>query len=301
MSNETNSNPFQIDLVAIRAELIAVGAITLGTLWSYWSTLAIMANKWAHDPQYSHGYLVPLFALALLWMRRDLLDTTKLKPCWWGLPIVLVSIAIRLIAAQYYFEWFDFISLVPCIFGLCLLIGGWHAVRWAWPAIGFLLFMIPLPYSLEVMMRAPLRRVGTIVSTFLMQTLGLPALAEGFVIVVGDHDIGVAEACSGLRMLMIFFALSTAVALVSEKPLWEKIVIVLSAGPIALISNILRITVTGILYATVSSEIAELVFHDLAGWLMMPLGVALLWLELWLLSRIFVVEEERPLSVGYPV
>jgi exosortase len=158
--------------------------------------------------------------------------------------------------------------------------------------------MIPLPFSIEVALQRPLRTFGTVTSTYIMQTIGLPALAEGNVIVVRDYRIGVEEACSGLRMLMIFFALSTAVALISERPLWERIVIVASAVPIALVTNIMRITVTGIFYLTGNEKLADLVFHDLAGWLMMPFALGLLWVELWVLSRLFVEEEQRPLVAG---
>src|SRR5207244_4033561 len=100
----------------------------------------------------------------------------------------------------------------------------------------------------------------TICSTFALQTLGLPALAEGNVILLNEVEIGIVEACSGLRMLVIFFALSTAVALLSRRPLTDRVAIVVSAIPIALLSNLLRIIVTGVLHETVGSEIANAVF-----------------------------------------
>lgn len=289
----------QVDALLGRVEIFTLAALLAAALvWANWTSLAAMSRKWAHDPQYSHGYLVPLFSVVLLWLRRDLLEPHKLRPNWWGLPILLIGIAVRLSGAYFYYEWFDFLSLIPCVAGIVLLVGGWHAIRWAWPAIGFLVFMIPLPYRLEGALRGPLRSIGTMASTYMMQTVGLPALAEGNVVVVNDVRIGVNEACSGLRMLMIFFALSTAVALLSDRPLWERAVIVLSAVPIALVTNITRITVTGLLYATGQDRLADLVFHDLAGWLMMPFALVLLGIELKLLSRLFLVEVRKPMAVG---
>ena len=261
----------------------------------------LMANSWANDPQYSHGYLVPLFSIALLWMRREMLDLEQVRPNAWGLALIAFAAMFRLAGAYFFFEWFDFLSLIPFVFGICLLLGGMHAVRWAWPAIGFLIFMIPLPHTLELAMRGPLRRLGTLSSTYIMQTIGLPAISEGNVILVNEARIGVVEACSGLRMLVIFFALSTAVALLSERPLWERILIVISAVPIALISNITRITVTGILHVTVSSKLADVVFHDLAGWLMIPLALCLLWLELWFLSQLLIAQDTRPVVAGVQI
>jgi exosortase len=281
-----------------RSQWIVLLLLLVALVWSYWTTLALMAAKWESDPQYSHGYLVPLFALVILWFRRDKLDLAAFRPSWWGLPVLAVGIGLRLASAYYYWEWFDFLSLIPTVTGVCLVVGGWAGLRWAWPAIGFLFFMIPLAHRLEIALREPLRRIGTVVSTYLMQMVGLPALAEGNVIHVNDARIGVVEACSGLNMMMVFFALSTAVAILSGRSIWQRLVIVASAVPIAVLSNILRITVTGILHVTVNSEVADWVFHDVAGWLMMPMALGMLGLELWLLSHLVIVEEERPVAVG---
>ena len=86
-------------------------------------------------------------------------------------------------------------------------------------------------------------------------------------------------------MLMIFVALSTAMAIVVRRPWWERLLIVLSAIPVAVLSNVVRITVTGLMHEWVGREMADLVFHDLAGWLMMPFALAVLWTELWLLEQ----------------
>jgi exosortase len=273
------------------SRLLALVVPLAGVLWAYWTTLAEAAQHWAHDPQYSHGYLVPVFALALLWLRRDRVRGLTLRPTWWGAPVLAAGILLRLFGAHYYFVWFDAVSLLPCLVGLCLMVGGFQALRWAWPAIAFLAFMIPLPYSVEVLLADPLQRLATVVSTFALQTLGLPALFEGKTILLNDIRINIVEACSGMRMLMIFFALSTAVTLVIRRPFWEKLVIAASAIPIALVANVTRITVTGILHHTVGSAIANAVFHDLAGWLMMPLALGLLALELVLLKHLLIAPE----------
>ncbi len=265
---------------------VAVAAVIAG--WAYWTTLTEMAQIWAHDPQYSHGYLVPVFALALLWFRRDRLAGANLSPSWWGVPLLAAGIILRGIGTACYLVWFDRMSLVPCLAGLCLMIGGRSVFRWVWPAVAFLAFMVPLPYVLEIMVGGPLQRIATTSTTFTLQTLGYPALAEGTVILLNEANLNIVEACSGLRMLVIFFALSTAVAMVVRRPLWEKVLIVASAIPIAVVVNVIRITATGVLYESVGSQIAKAVFHDLAGWLMMPLGLLFLQAELSLLKRLLI-------------
>jgi exosortase len=207
------------------------------------------------------------------------------------LPVVLLGLALHLAGAYVFFDWLDMISLLPLLVGLCLCYGGRPVLRWAWLSIGFLIFMLPLPFRLEVALSNPLQQIATLGSTYTLQTLGFAAVSEGNIIILGNARIGVVEACNGLGMLVTFFALTTAVAIVINRPWVDKVLIVLSAIPIALLSNLIRITITGILGATVGSKAAEVVFHDLAGWLMMPLALGFLWLEVRLLSRLLVEVE----------
>jgi exosortase len=275
---------------AIRPYALATFAVPLlFVLWAYWSPLGQAAERWAHDPQYSHGYLVPGFAVLLLWLRRSKLTTAVLRPAWWGLALLTAATAMRLVGVFFHFEYLDPLSLLPALAGAVLLVAGWGALRWAWPSVAFLFFMLPLPFSVSEAMGAQLQRLATDASTFLLQTMGWPAVSEGNIIHLNEASVAVAEACSGLRMLMVFFALSTAVALLMRKPLWERLVVCASAVPIALLTNLLRIVVTAVLYDTAGKEIAEAVFHDLAGWLMMPLALGFLALELKLLDRLMVV------------
>jgi exosortase len=288
--------------------LILLGGSLAALLWAYGATLGQTAQRWSQDPLYSHGFLVPGFALFLLWVRRRFLSERIMQPSWWGAPLLLAGLSMRLVGTYYYFVWLDQVSLIPCMAGVWVMACGRQGGRWAWPAIAFLLFMIPLPYRLSVALTGPLQYLATVGSTFLLQTLALPALADGTVIRLNDKEINIVEACSGLRMLVIFFALSTAVAMVSRRRLWQKLLLVASAAPIALVVNILRITVTGALYEMVSSAAAHVVFHDLAGWLMMPMALLFLALEIKLLALLVIepssgprlVETARPLAQPTP-
>jgi exosortase len=148
--------------------------------------------------------------------------------------------------------------------------------------------MIPPPGRFESMLSGPMQRIATVVSANILQTFGFFAHADGTIIILSEVDLGVVEACSGLRMLIAFLAMSTAIALVLDRPPWQKILVILGAAPVALICNIGRIVVTAIMHETVGKEWADLVFHDLAGWLMMPAGLALLWVELWFLGKVWL-------------
>src|SRR5215469_12080428 len=194
---------WRVSSLSVLVALVALASV----LWSYWSTLGDAAERWAIDPQYSHGYLVPVFAALLLWLRRGQLARGFLRANAWGWPLFVAAIALRLGGSYYHFVWFDAVSLLPCLAALCLLLGGTRAFRWAAPAIAFLFFMIPLPYQVAVAMAGPLQQIATTASTFLLQTLGMPAVAEGNVILLNEASLNIVEACSGLRMLVVFFAL----------------------------------------------------------------------------------------------
>jgi exosortase len=267
-------------------------------VWAFLPTLFDLVQTWNSDPQYSHGFLAPVFALVLLWLRRAKLDRAALRPSWWGLAPLAAGLILRLCGAFFYFTWFEQIALLPCAAGLCILAGGRAGWRWAWPSVLFLVFMIPLPFTIATLLAGPLQSLATVCSAFVMQVLGMPALADGKVILLDDQRIDIVEACSGLRMLMVFFALASAFVLVVRRPWPDKLLLLASAVPIALISNIARIVLTGVLFQTgVTNATVHAFFHDAAGWLMMPFALFLFWLELRILARLLIDPPARPARV----
>ncbi len=275
---------------SLYAGLAAIGPILL---WAYWPTLSDIADRWQTDPQYSFGYVVPIFAGVLLWLRRERLQGKRLAPSATGLTLIGLGIALHLAGGRYYVDWLDMISLLPVLAGLCLCLGGRPALAWALPSILFLAFMLPLPHRVEIAFSHPLRRLATIASTFTLQTLGFAAVAEGNRIHIGEPPpLNVEEACSGLGMLVFFFALTTAVVLVIHRRPLDRVLLLLSTVPIALAANVMRITTHGILHATLGYDS----FHDSvwAGLLSMTFAVGLLFLVMWLLSRLLVDPELYP-------
>jgi len=284
-------------------------ALLLGgvTLYAFWPAVAEMADKWRTDPQYSHGYLVPVFVVALLYWRRDRLDRVKCRPDWRGLILLTLGAVAYVLGGFLYLDSLSAGALIPALFGVALLLGGPAALRWSWPMILFLGFMIPLPYAVETALGRPLRSIATEGSTWLLQLFGLPAVAEGNVILLEHGRIAVIEACNGLSMLLTFAALTTAVAMAVTRPLLDRVLLVLSTIPVAVLVNMIRIAVNGVAIETwtdpkYADRIHE-VFHDHGGWLMMPLAIVVLWLELWVLGRLLVPVPERAAVpiIGLPV
>lgn len=259
-----------------------------GILWAYLPVLAEMSRKWLEDPQYSHGYLVPVFSAYLLWRSRKEASSEEIRPEWLGCAPLLAGVVLRLAGAFYHVSWLEAVSLVPVLWGTALLLGGRRAFRQSWLAFAFLLFMIPLPYRAETLLSQPLRQFATWLSTYGLQTMGWPAFQEGNVIVLNEHRIGIVNACNGLGMLILFFALAAGVAILLQAPWMDRLVILASAIPIAILANVIRIVITALLYELAGRRWGDLVFHDLAGWLMMPLALGMLWLVLRLLSWVLV-------------
>ncbi len=272
--------------------LLLLGALFF---WAYWPTFGEIAERWS-TPIYSHGYLVPLFAAFLLWQRREYLHGAACTPSWWSLLFLALGAALHLAGARFYVDFASALSLPFALMGIALALGGGAAFRWSWPALAFLVFMLPLPFRVETSLALPLQRTATLATTYLLQTLGFAAVSEGNVILLEESRIGVVEACNGLGMLMTFFAISTGFAILMRGPLWERFVILASAIPIALFANVIRITLSAIATETMGRGAGEFV-HDWGGLLlMMPLAVCLLWAEQWLLHRLLIeVREDEPL------
>jgi exosortase len=249
-----------------------------------------LGEEWNNNPLYSFGFFVPVFAIVLLALRRDRMPSLPLQPSWWALVFLVVAGTMRLGAGYYYFSWPDRASLLFMVFAATLAIGGWAAARWAWPSIFFLGFMIPFPGFVESGLMRPLRRVATLGSTNVLQTIGIFAHDDGNVILLSEVPMGVEEACSGLGMLSTFVALTVGACFVMQRPVWQKLLIAASSIPIALVCNIVRISVTGVWHEYGDHDTAQWV-HDISGYLMPVLGLVLLLAELKLLDFVFVLDE----------
>ncbi len=273
-------------------------ALLLAVLgWVYWPTFLELYDTWTTHPEYSHGLLVPLFALFLL-AKSKWVEPAIVRP--WpilGFASLFVAIALRMFGSATSFLPIEGLSFVMCLATLAMIAGGKSGLKKYWPPLVFLLFMIPLPYEISRMMGAELQRIATVSATFLLQCCGLPAIAEGNRILVENVTLNVVEACSGLRMLVTFAAFSVAAAFLLERHWLVKLIVLASAVPIALLTNVLRITATGLGYVWLpegdqKARIMDFA-HDFNGWMMMPVGLSFLLVELWVLKHLLI---ERPVG-----
>ena len=272
----------------IEPQWYAIAAvIVLCFAWAYWPTISVeLWDKWWAIQDYSHGFLVLPLALYALWVRLDKFPHGQIKWTWFGLVVIGISLLIRIIGGLFFLGGVDGWSILVWVAGVCLLCGGWRFFLWALPGVAFLVFMIPLPYQVEGFLRRPLQTVATNSSVWVLQCLGQPAIGRGHTIWLNEHELEVAQACSGLRIFVTIAVIAFAYVLIVRPKWWETAALVVSVFPVALLSNIIRIVITGFLHQFISSEAANRFTHDLAGWAMIPVAAVLYMSLLWYMSKL---------------
>lgn len=274
------------------SELLAL-ALVLGALaLAYGSSFLGLIGQWNRDPNYSYGFFVVPIAVVIFWSRRRQLDPARIRPRWWAFLPLTAIVALRFPLYEWNEQYVETATIPIVTACLVLALGGWHLLKVAAPSLIFLFFMLPLPPSINVLLARPLQNVATIGSEALLRLFGLPVMSEGNVIIIGSTPLEVARACNGLSMLLSFVTLIAAVVILVPRPAVERVILMLSAIPIAIVSNILRIAATALCYYYLGEKAGEKIAHDLAGWAMMPIALLLVWLEIWLLSCLVIEVEE---------
>jgi len=274
-------------LVSLTLLLLAV------TAWSYWPTVVKLSHGWEAD-DYSAGQLVPFIVVFLIWRDRKVFGESPLVPCWvGGIILLLLAEAARAYGFLSGLASIERCSLVLMVAGLVLMVAGWRMFRRVLWILLFLFLMVPLPNRVHNLISGPLQTTATAGSVFLLEAFGVMVSRQGNTMILnGDTHLGVAEACSGLRMLTAFIVVAAFIAYTVKRSRRQKAFLLLSSIPVALVCNVLRIVVTAVLMLYVSTEVAEKFFHDFAGMVMMPAAVMLMFGELWLMNRLTVSEPE---------
>jgi exosortase len=270
----------------------AMLALLAITAWSYWPTMYSLFHGLQRNEDYSAGLIVPFLAAFLVWRKREVLGSCSLTPCWWaGAPLLLLSEACRTygflssrVSAENY-------SLVLMVVGSVLMIAGWQVFRWVLWILMFLFLMVPLPARVHNLISLPLQSIATRGSVFLLEAFGTSVSRQGNIVLLNSNtSLGVAEACSGLRMLIAFIIAAALIAYLVKRPRWQKAILLVSSIPVAVICNVIRIFIMAILMLYVDSEVLQKFFHDISGFVMIAIAVSLLFGEIRLMDRLIVSE-----------
>jgi exosortase len=278
------------EAAARRREAAAWAIVTALTLVLFHGTLRGLFARWTdwEDGTYSHGLLVPLFSLFLLVEGRDRLKAAPARPSSWGIAVLAGAILTFFAGRLGNMLFAQAIALIAVIAGLVLLAGGWAKLRAAAAPVAFLIFMCPLPSGLYDSISADLRLLASSISTVLLQLAHISAYREGNIIYLpGAAPMSVEDACSGIRSLFGIVATAAAFAVIVRGGVVRKAALVVSAAPIAVFSNILRVTGTGLLQCSGNERLAHGFYHYLGGWVFYVLALALLFGEYLVLGVVF--------------
>ncbi|MBN1763996.1 MAG: exosortase [Sedimentisphaerales bacterium] len=268
---------------------LGVCAVMVAFIWSYWRTIAELWQIWARSDEYSCGLLVPFMAIYIAWSRRKQIRRCRIQPSLWGIPVFLAAQGLRFFGLFFMYGSAERFSLVVSIAALVFLLFGREVFRKSLTILLFLLLMLPLPKSFEARITLPLQSLATSSAVFSLEMLAYEVTTEGNIIHLGQTSVAVAEACNGLRMVTSFFVISGFVVFLVKREWWEKLIVLLSTLPIALLCNTIRLTLTSIAFTILQGEFWEKLFHDFGGYAMMPLALAIVVFELWVLTRIITV------------
>jgi len=277
-------------------------AIVGGLLWYLFrGEIQNVVHRWVTDSSWSHGFLIPFFSLYFLNQHREKILNLRTKPNYLGLPLLLCLLVVHIVnkASMSGYAYLQPIAMVAALGAVVLFLGGWSVIRYVWLPIGFLAFAVPLPQRLYFQVTLPMRLLAANVAAMLLGVVkGLETTVSGVVIGVVYNgralkpDLNVAEACSGMRLLMAFVALGVAMAYLHYRPIWQRLVLLACTIPIAVLCNVIRVTVTGFIFVLIHPKYTQGIYHDTLGLLMLPLAFALYGLLAWFMTGLFVEEVE---------
>ena len=289
----------ELSLSAATWTKIAVLAALLVLL--HFAELSVMVRTWLARDNWTHGFIIPLFSLYLLYMRRHDLAAAPRRTGALG----LAGLAIMLIAlaAEIYgtfglrVNWFVQMWMVAMLFGLVLYLAGPAVIRVTWLPILYLVFALPIPDALYSRVALPLQNLSAKGAVMMLRLLGvdLSSAASRLDVVSRSgqsHSLTVAEACSGMQLLMAFLALGVAMAYLDDKPIWQRVILVAAAIPIAIFCNVLRVAITCFMYYIDKPDLGKGFMHTATGMLMLIPAFLLLWLLAWILKILFVEVDE---------
>jgi exosortase len=275
---------------------LGVGGICLYFLYS--TALLGLRQKWSSDSGWSHGFVVPFIAAFFVKLKWDVLAPLKPRGTWLGFVILLVGVIAQISFRVTGLAHMSSVSVLVVLFGTVLFIFGWEYLKVLWLPIAYLAFAVPPPEELYVRMTTPMQIVAAEFGVQLLPLFGCEAQRSGTVIDVAwgmnTQRLNVEQACSGMRMLVAFFALAVALAYSTNRPVWQKLLLAGCALPIAILCNGLRVAGTGLLAVRVGGQWAEGKAHEYFGLLMLGPAMLMQLSIAWVLDRIFVdVPEDK--------
>lgn len=272
-------------------------------LWAGWTWLGLLAIVFAvspflfgrgvvvvvesfRQPEFSHGYIIPMISAWILWQRRDLIWAQRSQGAWTGWLVVLAGVGLALFCYAAKLFTPAYVALLVTVTGFAATGLGWAATRLLFVPILFLLLAYPLPDYLFIALSTKLQLVSSVIGAAVLDALRIPVYLDGNIIDLGTMKLQVAEACSGLRYLLPLLSFGILCAFIYRAPLWAKLVVVAMTVPLTIVLNGLRIALTGLFVHYGNIELAEGFMHLFEGWAIFLLALAILFVTMYGLLRL---------------
>jgi exosortase len=252
----------------------AVLLVLIGSL--YYSILYRLMKAW-DDPNFSHGFIVPVFSLYVLWLERSKLARLPRRPSWWGLVIIVFSLVVLVVGVLGAELFLSRISFLLLIAGLVVFFYGWQyfrAVLFPW---AFLFLMVPITQIALSQVTFPLQLFASKCAAATLPLFNVPVLRTGNILALAAMRLEVVEACSGIRSLLSLIALAIIYGYWTETRIWIRIALVIASVPIAIFANALRIVGTGLIVQYWDPSKADGFYHLFQGWLIFVVSLILLY------------------------
>lgn len=272
--------PARIKLIIIIALLVLI----------YWPTFVWMKARFLEtDSYYSHGFLIPLIFLFLIWNKREGLKRSKIAPLNLGLILLIPSLLLHLIAYRWGINFISGFCLIFALFGLSLYLFGREVTRRLTFPLCFLVFMVPLPQVFIIGISFKMKVYAAQIATSIVNLIGIQAVRAGPVVHLPNTSLTIGDPCSGLRSLISLTALGALYAYLAKISRIRRIILFLVSIPLALVANIIRIVLLLIVAFVYGSEVATGKFHDFSGFLLFIIALT----GLIIAGRILSWEKEK--------
>lgn len=251
-------------------------AVLLGLFClAYWVPLQGTVNVWLTNDDYSYGFFIPAISAYLIWERRKGLRQIPAAASWSVLPVFILVIAVSLYAILGSSGNISRPLLPIAILTLTAFCFGLRFARYLLLPLAFLIFMVPVPGVIERSLGMFLKRVASEFGGQIIRLFDIPVYVSGNIIDLGTNQLQVVDACSGMRYLFPLLAFGILYGYLFESRQWKRLVIALSTIPVAVLTNALRVGITGVLTNKIGPEVAEGFMHDFSGWVIFWISCAL--------------------------
>lgn len=252
----------------------------------YAPVLKHLVEQWWTDPDYGHGFFIPLFSGYVLWRERNRWIKSLVEPSNFGLLVMVGAVALLLLGSLGAELFLSRTSLLVLLAGMILFLAGWGVLRAVSFPLGYLIFMIPFPEIIYNQITFPLQLLASRLATFCLELVQVPVLRDGNVLIFSNYSLAVVEACSGIRSLMTLISLAVAYGYFLERRRWVRYLLASLMVPVAIVSNAIRIMGAGVMAHRFGPAAAEGFLHAFSGWVIFVVALTLMFGCHWILRHI---------------